>query len=99
MEPERDQFEIGKLASEFCTWYGVSTFFRCPYRGDPSDTDIAIVGVPSTAGTQLNGVSIWGHGRFGTRRVGTGGHIGSCVLTHSGCVGSVTLVTRPSRTW
>jgi guanidinopropionase len=46
----QDQFEISKLASEFCTWYGVSTFFRCPHVEDPSETDIALVGVPYTAG-------------------------------------------------
>jgi guanidinopropionase len=53
MASELDQFEIAKLASEFCTWYGISTFFRCPYREDPADTDIAIVGVPSTAGNTI----------------------------------------------
>lgn len=53
MESDRDELEVAKLASEFAAWYGVSTFFRCPYREDPSDTEIAIVGAPSTAGNMI----------------------------------------------
>jgi guanidinopropionase len=50
IEQHQDEFEIARLASQFCTWYGVSTFFRCPHDEDPSQTDIALVGVPYTAG-------------------------------------------------
>jgi guanidinopropionase len=49
-ERHEDQFEIAQLASQFCAWHGVSTFYRCPYQEDPRETDIAIVGVPYTAG-------------------------------------------------
>lgn len=31
-------------------WWGVSTFFRCPVKTDPSDVDIAILGVPHSSG-------------------------------------------------
>lgn len=47
---DEPQVDIAQLASQFCTWYGVSTFYRCPHQEDPNDADIAIVGVPSTAG-------------------------------------------------
>ena len=47
---DEPQVDIAQLASQFCTWYGVSTFYRCPCSDDPNETDIAIVGVPYTAG-------------------------------------------------
>ena len=31
-------------------WWGVPTFFRCPHQSDFTDADIAVVGVPHSAG-------------------------------------------------
>jgi guanidinopropionase len=52
-QEHRHDFDVAQLASEFCTWYGVSTFYRCPLDPDPANTDIAVVGVPSTAGNHI----------------------------------------------
>ena len=31
-------------------WWGIPTMFRCPHQADPSDCDIALVGVPHSSG-------------------------------------------------
>ena len=44
------EFETAKKESESWYWWGVPTFFRCPWKEDPADCDIALVGVPHSAG-------------------------------------------------
>lgn len=31
-------------------WWGIPTFFRCPWREDPAQSDIALLGVPHSSG-------------------------------------------------
>jgi guanidinopropionase len=51
MTKQRETFE--ELASGYAYWYGVPTMFRCPNDRDPGNADIALVGVPYTAGNVI----------------------------------------------
>ena len=42
--------ETDKLVVEGLYWWGVPTLFRCPHVPDPSQCDIALVGVPHSTG-------------------------------------------------
>jgi len=44
------EYESAKKESESWYWWGIPTFFRCPWKEDPADCDIALVGVPHSAG-------------------------------------------------
>jgi hypothetical protein len=41
-----DSFEAAKRSSQSWYWWGIPTFFRCPWVEDPGACDIALVGVP-----------------------------------------------------
>lgn len=45
-----DDPAAARRSSESLYWWGVPTFFRCPWNEDPSDCDIALVGVPHSSG-------------------------------------------------
>ncbi len=47
---DKTDFETAKKESESWYWWGIPTFFRCPWKEDPADCDIALVGVPHSAG-------------------------------------------------
>ena len=46
------EFDIEKAKKEMEPWYwwGVPTFFKCPWNEKPEDCDIALVGVPHSSG-------------------------------------------------
>src|SRR5215470_3920531 len=47
MLPKSDAwFEEAKRESSRWYWWGIPTFFRCPWVEDPSRCDVALVGVP-----------------------------------------------------
>jgi len=61
-------------------WWGIPTFFRCPWNEDPAASDIAVVGVPHSSGNgsterdqhlgpravrNVSALYRRGHGRFG----------------------------------
>jgi len=43
-------YEAMKKSSQTWYWWGVPTFFRCPWNEDPAAADIAAVGVPHSSG-------------------------------------------------
>jgi len=43
-------FEEAKKSMERWYWWGIPTFFRCPWNEDPGACDIALVGVPHSSG-------------------------------------------------
>lgn len=45
-----DPFAQARQDSSAWYWWGVPTFFRCPWNIDPAACDIALVGVPHSAG-------------------------------------------------
>lgn len=47
-----DDFDIEKAKKEMRTWawWGIATFFKCPWDEDPNNCDIALVGVPHSSG-------------------------------------------------
>lgn len=47
---DQEKFEQMKKESESWYWWGIPTFFRCPWIEDPAECDIALVGVPHSAG-------------------------------------------------
>lgn len=42
--------DADKRSSESWYWWGIPTFFRCPWNEDPSACDVALVGVPHSSG-------------------------------------------------
>ncbi|MEO1198466.1 MAG: arginase family protein [Pseudomonadota bacterium] len=47
-----DEAEFQRKKDEMSSWYwwGIPTFFRCPWNEDPGACDIALVGVPHSSG-------------------------------------------------
>ncbi len=47
-----DEFNIEEAKKEMEPWYwwGIPTFFKCPWDEDPQNCDIALVGVPHSSG-------------------------------------------------
>ncbi|MCA0432523.1 MAG: arginase family protein [Proteobacteria bacterium] len=43
-------FEAARKSAESWYWWGIPTFFRCPWNEDPAACDIALVGVPHSSG-------------------------------------------------
>jgi guanidinopropionase len=43
-------FEGARRSVSHWYWWGIPTFFRCPHDEDPSNCDIALVGVPHSSG-------------------------------------------------
>lgn len=46
----KDEIEDAKRSSQSWYWWGIPTFFRCPWIEDPGAADIAVVGVPHSSG-------------------------------------------------
>lgn len=46
----RDDIEARKKEMQPWYWWGIPTFFKCPWNEDPADCDIALIGVPHSAG-------------------------------------------------
>ncbi|MGL4528631.1 MAG: arginase family protein [Aestuariivirga sp.] len=46
----QDDLEAAKRSAASWYWWGIPTFFRCPWNEDPSQCDIALVGVPHSSG-------------------------------------------------
>jgi len=47
---ERGTDDVDVTLLEARYWWGVPTFFRCPYDPDPATCDIAVTGVPHSSG-------------------------------------------------
>ena len=47
----RDDIEARKKDMQPWYWWGIPTFFKCPWNEDPEACDIALIGVPHSAGT------------------------------------------------
>ena len=45
-----DELEDAKRSSQSWYWWGIPTFFRCPWNEDPAAADIALIGVPHSSG-------------------------------------------------
>ncbi len=45
-----DDLEEDKKSSRNWYWWGIPTFFRCPWNEDPAAAEIALVGVPHSSG-------------------------------------------------
>src|SRR5882762_9789246 len=45
-----DPIAAARKSSESWYWWGIPTFFRCPWNEDPAAADIALVGVPHSTG-------------------------------------------------
>lgn len=45
-----DSMEDAKRSAQSWYWWGIPTFFRCPWNEDPAACDIALVGVPHSSG-------------------------------------------------
>jgi len=45
-----DDLADARRSSENWYWWGIPTFFRCPWEDDPAACDIALVGVPHSSG-------------------------------------------------
>lgn len=45
-----DDLEAAKRGAQSWYWWGIPTFFRCPWNEDPAAADIALVGVPHSSG-------------------------------------------------
>lgn len=45
-----NDLEADKRSSQSWYWWGIPTFFRCPWNEDPAAADIALVGVPHSSG-------------------------------------------------
>ena len=45
-----DDLDAAKRSSQSWYWWGIPTFFRCPWNEDPAAADIALVGVPHSSG-------------------------------------------------
>ncbi len=51
-DPSMEEFDIEKAKREMEPWYwwGIPTFFKCPWDENPNNCDIALVGVPHSTG-------------------------------------------------
>lgn len=47
---DQAEFEAKKKEMEHWYWWGIPTFFKCPWNEDPRQCDIALVGVPHSSG-------------------------------------------------
>ena len=47
--PEFD-FDAARREMQAWYWWGVPTFFKCPWNENPSDSDIGLIGIPHSAG-------------------------------------------------
>ena len=45
-----DDLDADRKSSQSWYWWGIPTFFRCPWNEDPAAADIALVGVPHSSG-------------------------------------------------
>lgn len=45
-----DDLAADRKSAENWYWWGIPTFFRCPWNEDPAAADIALVGVPHSSG-------------------------------------------------
>lgn len=45
-----DDLEAARKSSQSWYWWGIPTFFRCPWNEDPAQAEIALVGVPHSSG-------------------------------------------------
>jgi guanidinopropionase len=47
-----DETELAAAKAEMQRWYwwGIPTFFRCPWQEDPAASDIAVIGIPHSSG-------------------------------------------------
>ncbi len=45
-----DERDAARKSSQSWYWWGIPTFFRCPWNEDPAASDIALVGVPHSSG-------------------------------------------------
>ena len=45
-----DDLEAARRSSQNWYWWGIPTFFRCPWNEDPAQADIGFVGVPHSSG-------------------------------------------------
>ena len=45
-----DDLEAARQNSQSWYWWGIPTFFRCPWNEDPKQADIGLVGVPHSSG-------------------------------------------------
>ena len=45
-----DDLEAARQSSQSWYWWGIPTFFRCPWNEDPKQADIGLVGVPHSSG-------------------------------------------------
>jgi guanidinopropionase len=46
----REDIEARKEQMRHWYWWGVPTFFKCPWNESPEDCDIGLVGVPHSTG-------------------------------------------------
>lgn len=46
----RDEVEARKQEMQPWYWWGIPTFFKCPWNEDPEACDIALIGVPHSSG-------------------------------------------------
>lgn len=44
---------LDEIILSFMHWHGIATFLRTPYRPDFADTDIGLIGVPSSSGNPV----------------------------------------------
>lgn len=47
---DHDGLQAARQDSERWYWWGIPTFFRCPWKEDPAAAEIALVGVPDSSG-------------------------------------------------
>ena len=45
-----EEIEARKRQMQHWYWWGVATFFKCPWNEDPAQSDIGLIGVPHSAG-------------------------------------------------
>ena len=45
-----NDLDADRKSSQSWYWWGIPTFFRCPWNEDPAAADIALVGVPHSSG-------------------------------------------------
>lgn len=50
VDSDDDSLAAAKRDMERWYWWGIPTFFRCPWNEDPKASDIAVIGVPHSSG-------------------------------------------------
>jgi hypothetical protein len=76
---DQQEFEEAKKSMERWYWWGIPTFFRCPWNEDPAACDIAlVVRAPSALS-----------------RPSTGARMAGSESRRGACVGSTTWATFP----